>query len=117
VPFTISRLDNEYKQRSAEAPLLKRLPGEYIRDFYFTTQPFESHDDPAHTRAMVDIMDGGKSLIYASDYPHQDFDTPATIWDQARFSDEEKRAILGGNAMKLFNLSVPSRYQVAATAG
>jgi predicted TIM-barrel fold metal-dependent hydrolase len=116
VPFTISRLDNEYKQRSAEAPLLKRLPGEYIREFYFTTQPFESHDDPAHTRAMVDIMDGGHSLLYASDYPHQDFDTPATIWDQPRFSPEEKRAILGGNAMALFNLPVPESGPVATAA-
>ena len=26
VPFTIARLDNEYKQRSSEAPLLTRLP-------------------------------------------------------------------------------------------
>ena len=104
VPFTIARLDNEYKQRSAEAPLLKRLPSEYIREFYFTTQPFESHEDPSHTRAMVDIMNGGRSLIYASDFPHQDFDTPATIWDQPRLSDAEKRAILGGNAMRLFNL-------------
>jgi uncharacterized protein len=117
VPFTISRLDNEYKQRSAEAPLLKRLPGEYIREFYFTTQPFESHDDPAHTRAMVDIMDGGHSLLYASDYPHQDFDTPATIWDQPRFSPEEKRAILGGNAMALFKLPVPESGRIATAAG
>jgi len=107
VPFTIARLDNEYKQRSAEAPLLKRLPSEYIRDFYFSTQPFEDHDDPAHTRYMMDIMNGAKSLIYSSDYPHQDFDTPASIWDQKRFTEEEKRAILGETALDLFNLPRP----------
>jgi hypothetical protein len=104
VPFTIARLDNEYKQRSAEAPLLKRLPGEYIREFFFTTQPFERHDDAEHTRWMFDMMDGGRSLLFASDYPHQDFDTPAVIWDLPRTSEQEKRAILGGNAMALFNL-------------
>jgi uncharacterized protein len=116
VPFTISRLDNEYKQRSAEAPLLTRLPGDYIREFYFTTQPFETHADPSHTRAMMDIMNGAQSLLYASDYPHQDFDTPATIWDQPRLSEEEKRGILGGNAMKLFNLRVPERSADPAAA-
>ena len=105
VPFTIARLNNEYKQRSAEAPLLKRLPGDYIREFYFTTQPFESHERASDTRAMFDMMNGAETLLYASDYPHQDFDTPAAIWDQPRFSEEEKRAILGENAMKLFNLS------------
>lgn len=104
VPFVISRLDNEYKQRSSEAPLLKRLPGEYIREFYFTTQPFETHQNPAETRAMVDMMNGGRTLLYASDYPHQDFDTPAAIWDQPRLTEGEKRAILGGNALELFGL-------------
>ncbi len=39
---------------------------------------------------MMEIMDGGKTLIYSSDYPHQDFDTPASIWDQPRFTEEEK---------------------------
>jgi uncharacterized protein len=104
VPFCIARLDNEYKQRSSEAPLLKRLPSEYIRDMYFTTQPFESHERTADTRAMFDMMNGGQTLLYASDYPHQDFDTPAWIWDQAAFTDDERRAILGGTALDLFGL-------------
>jgi predicted TIM-barrel fold metal-dependent hydrolase len=108
VPFTISRLNNEYQQRSAEAPLLTRLPGDYIREFYFTTQPFEDHEDPSHTRAMIDIMNGGQSLLYSSDYPHQDFDTPASIWDLRRFTEEEKRGILGENALRLFNLPRPA---------
>jgi predicted TIM-barrel fold metal-dependent hydrolase len=107
VPFTISRLNNEYQQRSAEAPLLTRMPGDYIREFYFTTQPFEDHEDPSHTRAMIDIMNGGQSLLYSSDYPHQDFDTPASIWDLRRFTEEEKRGILGENALRLFNLPRP----------
>jgi uncharacterized protein len=109
VPFLIARLDNEYKQRSAEAPLLQRLPSEYIREMYFTTQPFETHEDPAHTRALLDMMNAGESLLYASDYPHQDFDTPAVIDSQPFLSDTEKLAILGGNALKLFNLPVPDR--------
>ena len=53
---------------------------------------------------MVDMMDGGQTLLYASDYPHQDFDTPAMIWDQPGFSEDEKRGILGGNALALFDL-------------
>lgn len=104
VPFTIARLDNEYKQRSSEAPLLTRLPSEYIREFFFTTQPFESHERASDTRAMFEMMNGGQTLLYASDYPHQDFDTPAAIWDQPGFSEGERRAILGGNALALFGL-------------
>jgi uncharacterized protein len=107
VVFTMARLDNEYKQRSAEAPLLTRLPSEYIREFHFTTQPFEEHENPADTRALLEMMNGTRSLLFASDYPHQDFNTPASIWDQ-RFSEEEKRAILGENALKLFKLPRPA---------
>ena len=107
VPFLIARLDNEYKQRSAEAPLLNRLPGEYIREMYFATQPFEVHDTPEDTRKMIDLMNGVQSLLYASDYPHPDFDTPGLIYDLPCLNDEEKRAILGGNALRLFNLDDP----------
>jgi hypothetical protein len=107
VVFTMARLDNEYKQRSAEAPLLTRLPSEYIREFYFTTQPFEEHENPADTRVLLDMMNGSQSLIFSSDYPHQDFNTPASIWDQKRFDEAEKRAILGENALRLFKLPRP----------
>ena len=44
LPFMIQRLDNEYMMRSSEAPALKKLPGDYIRDMYFTSQPMEVTD-------------------------------------------------------------------------
>jgi predicted TIM-barrel fold metal-dependent hydrolase len=104
VPFVMARLDNEYKQRPSDAPLLRRLPSDYIRKMYFTTQPFETHRDPQHMRAIHEMMNGAESLLFASDYPHPDFDHPALIWDQQWLSEDEKRAILGGNASKLFDL-------------
>jgi hypothetical protein len=42
--------------------------------------------------------------MYASDYPHWDFDLPSTIYDLPFLSREEKMAILGGNAQRLFKL-------------
>ncbi len=109
VPFLIARLDNEYRLRSSEAPLLKRLPSDYIRDMFFTTQPFERLDNPAHMQAIFELMDGENQLLYSSDYPHQDFDLPAMIWDLPFLTEEGKRKILGGNAMRLFNLPVLAR--------
>jgi predicted TIM-barrel fold metal-dependent hydrolase len=108
VPFLIARLDGEYRMRSSEAPLLRRLPSAYIREMFFTTQPFEQLDDPDHLRTVFEIMAADTQLLYSSDYPHQDFDLPTLIWDLPFLGEDAKRNILGGNAMRLFRLPVPS---------
>jgi uncharacterized protein len=115
VPFLIARLDGEYRQRSSEAPLLKRLPSAYIRDMFFTTQPFERLDDLAHVRTVFEMMSAETQLLYSSDYPHQDFDLPTTIWDLPFLSEQAKRGILGGNAMRLFGLPAPERAAAPAS--
>ena len=117
VPFLMARLDNEYRQRSSEAPLLKRLPSDYIRDMYFTTQPFERPDNAAQVQAMFKLMDAENRLLYSSDYPHQDFDLPAVIWDLPFLSETAKRKILGGNAISLFNLPAPAATAPRSTSG
>jgi uncharacterized protein len=104
IPFVMSRLDHDYLQRSSEAPLLKKKPSEYIRDFYFTTQPLDHYDDPKHLAAIFDMIDGENKLLFATDYPHQDFNTPGQIYDLPFLSEEGKRKILGENALKLWNL-------------
>jgi uncharacterized protein len=47
-------------------------------------------------------------LLYSSDYPHWDFDLPSTIYDLPFLSEHAKRNILGGNAMRVFNLKLPA---------
>jgi len=107
VPFLIARLDNEFRSRSSEAPLLRRLPREYIREMYFTTQPLEQLD-LAHQQAMFELMNAETQLLYSSDYPHQDFDLPSTVWDLQFLPEQARRNILGGNAMRLFGLETPA---------
>ena len=43
-------------------------------------------------------------LLYASDYPHWDFDLPSVIYDLPFLDERQKRNILGANAQKLFKL-------------
>ncbi len=47
--------------------------------------------------------------MYASDWPHWDFDSPSTIWDIPFLDEEAKRNILGLNAARLFNLDTTLR--------
>lgn len=107
IPFIMSRLDSDYLQRSSEAPLLRKKPSEYIKNFYFTSQPLEHVDDPRYLEAVFKMFDAEKQLLYASDYPHQDFDTPSVIHDLPFLDETAKRRILGENALNLFGIKEP----------
>jgi predicted TIM-barrel fold metal-dependent hydrolase len=102
--FCASRIDNEYRQRTSEAPLLTRMPGDYIRDMHFTTQPLEDEFPPAQARVLFDYLNGGHSFLYSSGYPGSDFDVPGRVLDLPYLSREEQLAILAGNAMRVFRL-------------
>ena len=113
VPWLMQRLDHTYLMRTSEAPLLKRPPSEYMREMYYTTQPLET-DHPKALQNTCEMIDAPNSLLYASDWPHWDFDTPSVIWDLPFLSEQEKLNILGLNAAKLFGLEVPSHMKGAA---
>jgi predicted TIM-barrel fold metal-dependent hydrolase len=106
VPFLMQRLDSEYMMRSSEAPLLRRPPSDYIRDMYFTSQPLE-RSNLKLTEATFEAMRADTQLLFASDWPHWDFDLPSSITSLPFLSAEAKRNILGLNAARLFNLEVP----------
>ena len=108
--FAMQRLDNEYLMRSSEAPLLKRMPSEYISEMFFTTQPME-RTNMKLLEATFEAMKAPSQLLYASDWPHWDFDLPATVWDLPFLDDTAKRNILGFNAARVFNLEVPAKYR------
>jgi len=103
VPFMMQRLDHEYMMRSSEAPLLTRRPSEYMREFYYTSQPIEFTDMKA-LEVTFEMIDAENRLMYSSDYPHWDFDLPSRIYDLPFLSERAKRRILGGNAMDLFQI-------------
>ena len=105
IPFMMQRFDNEYMMRTSEAPALKRLPSDYMRDMYFASQPMEI-TDMRLLEETFRVINAETQLIYSSDYPHWDFDLPSTIYDLPFLSEQAKRNILGGNAIRLFNLKL-----------
>ncbi|HEY7075268.1 MAG TPA: amidohydrolase family protein [Solirubrobacteraceae bacterium] len=103
LPFLMQRLDHEFAMRTSEAPLLERMPSDYMRGMHYTSQPLEI-TDLAALETTFRMIDAPHRVLYSSDYPHWDFDVPARIYDLPFLAEEEKRAILGGNAMRLFGL-------------
>jgi len=97
------RLDKHWKRMRDEVPHLTRAPSEYIRQhFYVTTQPMEEAVDPGH---VLDAMRwiGMDRILFASDYPHWDFDDPVMAIPHT-LSEDERRTVFAGNAKALFGL-------------
>jgi predicted TIM-barrel fold metal-dependent hydrolase len=103
IPFLMQRLDHEFMLRPSEYPLLKKKPSDYMRDMYYASQPMENVDGEA-LECTLRMINADTQLLYASDYPHWDFDLPSSIWDLPFLSEKAKHNILGGNAARLFKL-------------
>jgi predicted TIM-barrel fold metal-dependent hydrolase len=91
--------------RSNECPELKMKPSDYMRRMYFAAQPMEVPEDLTVLQQTFKLINAESQLMYASDYPHWDFDLPSVIYDLPFLSDQGRRNILGGTAKKVFNLT------------
>ncbi len=95
------RLDADYKALRKETPWLKRLPSEYAAEHIrLTTQPLEQPADERHLRAALEAIDGEHTLLFATDYPHWDFDDPATV----QIPHDWRGRIFSENARELYRL-------------
>ena len=105
IPWIMQRLDSLYWVRGAvEAPLLKKAPSDYIRDFYFTSQPLDKPKNTWELEYVFRVINAENRLMYASDYPHWDFDVPSVIYDLPFLSKSAKENILGKNAASIYKL-------------
>jgi predicted TIM-barrel fold metal-dependent hydrolase len=100
------RLDRSWRRLREEVPHLRALPSEYIdRQIWLTTQPMEEPARPEHFRQLLDELGGADRLLFATDYPHWDFDAP----DQAlpvRLAPDLERKIMSENAQSLYRLGL-----------
>jgi predicted TIM-barrel fold metal-dependent hydrolase len=102
LPALMWRLDAEWKALRSEVPWVKKRPSDYLLDrVRLSSQPLERPDDDTHLLAMFEMMDAEHLLMFASDYPHWDFDSPTRAfptlphaWKDRIFS-ENARALYG----------------------
>ncbi len=97
------RLDKIYRRLHAETPQLTRLPSEYIRDHvWWTTQPMEEPEPREHLLDTIGWI-GWDRLLFATDYPHWDFDDPGTCLP-LKITEAQRRQFFMGNARQVFGL-------------
>ncbi|MEB3369959.1 amidohydrolase family protein [Saccharopolyspora mangrovi] len=103
-------LDEAWSQLREDVPHLRKPPSEYIREhFWFTTQPIEEPADPAHLETALRHIGMNDRIMFASDYPHWDFDSPRMAPRLLPAAIREQ--VMGANACRLYGL--PQRQQEA----
>ncbi len=99
------RMDKTWDLLKDEVSHLERKPSEYIRDhLWFTSQPFEEPENSAWFAGIYEQLESlgmGEKLMYSSDYPHWDFDSPQTSLPKS-LPERARRRILADNAIALY---------------
>jgi predicted TIM-barrel fold metal-dependent hydrolase len=104
VPCAMMRLDWAWEQRRGEVPLLEERPSHYMRrQMFYATQPIEEPEDLGDMAELIRLIGGEDSVLFASDYPHHDFDHPKKVFD-IPLPPEAKRKIMGENALRVLNI-------------
>jgi uncharacterized protein len=101
VPAHAWRMDKNWRTIKEENPTVTRLPSEVIRqNIWFTTQPMEEPENPRHMLEIIEWI-GWDRLMFATDYPHWDYDDPATCL-RVSLTDAQRTTLFHDNAWRFF---------------
>lgn len=75
LPAFLWRFDKFWRGLRTEVPWVDRSPGEMVRDhFRLTIQPLDAPDTPQLVERALEHLRSDDILLYASDYPHWQFE-------------------------------------------
>lgn len=104
LPPLMWRLDRQWRRLGEETPCLKHPPSLYIRKhIWLTTQPMEEPPQHTYFEQLLEHLDMDDRLMFATDYPHWDFDAPDRAFP-VELGPERKRPIMAENARALYRL-------------
>jgi len=103
IPGLLWHFDADWKALRDTTPWVKRLPSEYIREHVRVgTQPLEQPPRREDMAKFLDWAHAEEMLVYASDFPHWDWDEPRAA--AALIPRDLRPRIFGETARELFGL-------------
>lgn len=104
LPSLMWRFDKNWRGLRREIPWVDRPPSEIIRrSVRLTAQPMDEPADPARLQNVVEQLGSDDMLMFATDYPHHQFDDPAAAAPPG-LDDTALAKFLGGNAAATYRL-------------
>jgi predicted TIM-barrel fold metal-dependent hydrolase len=96
-------MDADWKSLRDQTPWVKRLPSAYVREHIrLGSQPLLEPETDAQFFCMLDALHAEETLVYASDWPHWDWDDPATTFP--KLPERLHRRVFAENAREMFGL-------------
>ena len=103
IPGLLHHFDADWKSVRDSTPWVKRLPSDYFRDHIRVgTQPMEQRSRRDELHSFFEQARADEVLVYASDFPHWDWDSPDTV--KADLPESMAENIFGENARAAFKL-------------
>jgi uncharacterized protein len=107
-PNAMWRMDDTWASSRNDATWLKRPPSDYVREHIrFTTQPLPEPERPEYLLKLIDMMGSDELLMFSSDFPHWDFDSPLRALPPV-LSQDLREKVLWKNAMAFYRLPEPT---------
>ena len=96
-------MDADWKSLRDQTPWLKKLPSEYFRGHIRVgTQPMLEPETNEQFWMMLEALHADETLVYSSDWPHWDWDDPASTFP--KLPEQLHRRVFAENARELFGL-------------
>jgi predicted TIM-barrel fold metal-dependent hydrolase len=96
------RMDSSWQHMRLDAPFLTERPSHYIeRQVRFATQPFDEPAEPRDLKKLLAMFDP-KLLMFSTDYPHWDGDSPDYVLKA--LAPEARASVAYDNAAEWFAL-------------
>lgn len=101
LPGFLWRFSKFWRGVRAEVPWVDRDPGDIVRDHVrLTIQPFDAPAEAAVVERVIDHLRSDAILLYASDFPHWQFDADEAL--PPGLSDSLRRKILVDNPLATY---------------
>ena len=96
-------MDADWKSLRDQTPWLRKLPSEYFRGHIRVgSQPFLEPESNEQFWTMLDALHAEETLVFSSDWPHWDWDDPATTFP--KLPERLHKRVFAENARALFGL-------------